>query len=71
MNRRHAPWPTYRAPLAPIKPPVLCEEHTGELYPPRCSDCDAVAALPPMSLVCDLHPAHLLPCDKCAAPTSA
>lgn len=46
-----------------------CDEHAGEVFPPRCATCEVTAAEWRASLprVCQLHPMHFEPCTKCEA----
>lgn len=66
MGGRRAVYRSHRFVPRPVLPLVapLCDEHVGMLYPPRCAACDA-AAVAAVLTVCELHPAHLMPCDKC------
>lgn len=56
---------------------ALCERHVGELYRPRCPECDqaraeslvpAVGFFPGSS--CAQHPAYPRPCARCARDAS-
>jgi len=48
-----------------------CEEHVGEVFPPRCSECDTTAASsrPRLGFIpgteCDQHPGYPMPCARC------
>lgn len=52
-----------------------CDDHAGEVFPPRCRACDAAAEAtdppppPPRVYVpgssCPLHPHYPEPCDAC------
>lgn len=53
-----------------------CENHAGEVFPPRCDECTALAngrvsnATPRIGYVvgteCTIHPFYPLPCESCA-----
>lgn len=46
-----------------------CEEHVGEVFPPRCYDCAAAAIVVYAPLdarrECTLHPGYPGPCARC------
>jgi hypothetical protein len=53
-----------------------CERHVGEVFPPRCDECTALAKdvrpahTPRIGYVvgteCTIHPFYPLPCEHCA-----
>lgn len=50
--------------------PARCPEHVGDLYPPRCYDCEALQTRPPIKAgMCSKHPDYpssdRWPCAKC------
>lgn len=59
-----------------IDPGARCDAHVGEVFPPRCRDCEAEAASSPPAPAprpcvyvpgssCPRHPHYPEPCDAC------
>jgi hypothetical protein len=55
---------------------IRCDDHIGEVFPPRCADCDALTLQGASDLViarlgflpgseCGVHAGYPLPCAKC------
>lgn len=42
---------------------IRCDDHAGEVFPPRCYECMALQAQRGSSR-CAKHPAHFRPCSK-------
>lgn len=60
---------------SPVDPGPRCDRHVGEVFPPRCVDCEQEIDSEPgtrsrfgvySQVVCPFHPGYFIPCDRCA-----